>query len=85
MKVTPGGKTIPWACGMREPNGIGLDPAGNLFAIDNQGDWVGSSKLFHIREGRFYGHVPDLVWRSDFQGKQPLDAPVPHLPKESAR
>ena len=86
MKVTPDGKTIPWADGFREPNGIGLDPEGNLFSIDNQGDWVGSSKLFHIRQNGFYGHAPDLVWRSEYWGgKQPLDAPVPELDKLRTR
>lgn len=86
MKVTPDGRTLPWACGMREPNGIGLDPQDNLFAIDNEGDWVGASKLFHIRQGGFYGHVPPLVWREDFQGgKMPLDEPVAELDKLRTR
>ncbi|MEO7411846.1 MAG: hypothetical protein ABIZ81_00695 [Opitutaceae bacterium] len=80
MKVTPDGKTIPWAVGMREANGIGLDPKGRLFSIDNQGDWVASSALYHVEQGKFYGHVPPLVWREDFQGgKQPLDLPVAEL------
>ena len=80
MKITPDGKTIPWASGLREPNGLGLDPQGRLFAIDNQGDWVPTSALYRIEQNKFYGHVPDLVWREDFQGgKQPLDAPVPEL------
>jgi hypothetical protein len=86
MKVTPNGKTIPWAVGMREANGIGLDPRGRLFAIDNQGDWVGSSALYHVEPGKFYGHVPPLVWREDFQGgKQPLDLPVAELDKLRTR
>lgn len=80
MKVTTEGETIPWACGFREPNGIGLDPDGNLFSVDNQGDWVGASKLFQVKQGHFYGHAPDLVWREDFQGGiQPLDVPPAEL------
>lgn len=86
MKVTPDGRTIPWASGFREPNGLGVDPEGRLFCIDNQGDWVGTSKLFHVREGHFYGHVPDLVWREDFRGgKQPLDMPPAELDRLRTR
>jgi hypothetical protein len=86
MKITPDGKTIPWASGMREPNGLGFDPQGRLFAIDNQGDWVGTSSFYRIEQGKFYGHVPDLVWREDFQGgKQPLDAPVAELDRLRTR
>jgi hypothetical protein len=85
MRVTSAGKTTPFAVGLREPNGLGLDPKGRLFAIDNQGDWVGSSALYHIEEGKFYGHVPPLAWRKDFQGKFPLDLPVEELDKLRTR
>lgn len=86
MKVTPDGKTIPWASGLREPNGLGIDPDGRLFAIDNQGDWVGTSSLYRIEQGRFYGHAPDLLWREDFQGgRQPIDTPVPELDRLRTR
>jgi hypothetical protein len=86
MKVTPDGKTVPFASGMREPNGLGLDPQGRLFAIDNQGDWVGTSSLYRVEESGFYGHVPVLIWREDFQGgKQPLDVPVPELDRLRTR
>jgi hypothetical protein len=86
MKVTPAGATVPWASGLREPNGVGFDPQGRLFAIDNQGDWVAASSLYHIQEGGFYGHVPGLVWREDFHGgKQPLDTPVEELDRLRTR
>ena len=86
MKVTPDGKTIPWAAGLREPNGLGIDPQGRLFAIDNQGDWVGSGSFYRIEQGKFYGHAPDLIWREDFQGgKQSLDTPVAELDRLRTR
>lgn len=86
MKVTPDGKTIPWAAGLREPNGLGFDPRGRLFAIDNQGDWVGTGGLYRIEQGKFYGHAPDLLWREDFQGgKQPIDTPVAELDRLRTR
>lgn len=86
MKVTPDGKTIPWAAGLREPNGLGFDPQGRLFAIDNQGDWVGTGGLYRIEQGKFYGHAPDLLWREDFQGgRQPIDTPVADLDRLRTR
>ncbi|MGB6220522.1 DUF7133 domain-containing protein [Haloferula sp.] len=59
------GETIPWASGLRTPNGIGFDLEGNLFATDNQGDWVGACKLFHIQKNEFYGHAASFNWRPD--------------------
>ncbi|MEI6861712.1 MAG: PQQ-dependent sugar dehydrogenase, partial [Verrucomicrobiota bacterium] len=80
MQVTPDGKTVPYASGLREPNGLGLDPQGRLFSIDNQGDWVGASALYRIEKGHFYGHAPDLLWREDFQGgRDPINTPVEEL------
>lgn len=68
LRWTPDGKTIPWAYGLRTPNGLGWDLEGNLFVTDNQGDWVGTSKLFHVKRGRFYGHAASLTWKKGFEG-----------------
>jgi glucose/arabinose dehydrogenase len=80
LKRTPDGKTVPWAYGLRTPNGLGMDLEGNLFVTDNQGDWVGTSKLFHIKPGRFYGHAASLAWKKGFTG-----APLDHSPVELAK
>ncbi|MDX1564071.1 MAG: PQQ-dependent sugar dehydrogenase, partial [Phycisphaeraceae bacterium] len=84
MRYTKEGKTIPWTSGHRTPNGLGTDLEGNLFVTDNQGDWVGSSKLFHVKKGRFYGHVASLTWREDFEGT-PLKTPATELDKLRTR
>jgi glucose/arabinose dehydrogenase len=78
MKVTPDGETIPWASGFRSPNGLGLDRSGNLFVTDNQGDWLGTSKLFHVQPNRFHGHPPSLAWEPGIH-TIPLTIPVPVL------
>ena len=78
LKITPDGKTIPWASGFRTPNGLGFDLDGNLFVTDNQGDWVGTSKMHHVQQGKFYGHAGSLLWREGWEGR-PLDRPVPEL------
>jgi glucose/arabinose dehydrogenase len=80
MKWTPDGTTVPWAYGLRTPNGLGSDLEGNLFVTDNQGDWVGASKLFHVKEGRFYGHAASLTWKEGFKG-----APLQTAPEVLAR
>jgi hypothetical protein len=52
------------AMGLREPNGMGVGPEGELFAVDVQGNWVPANKLVHIRKGRYYGfkHEPPETW-----------------------
>jgi len=80
LKITPEGKTIPWASGFRTPNGLGFDLEGNLFVTDNQGDWVGTSKMHHVHEGRFYGHAASLLWRKRWEGR-PLNRPLQELDK----
>jgi len=48
-----------FACGTRTANGMVLGPNDDLFVTENQGNWVPSSKLLHIQQGRFYGvHKP---------------------------
>lgn len=59
-KVTPDGEFIPYASGLRSPAGIGISPDGDVFFTDNQGDWVGTSKLHLLEEGKFYGHPVSL-------------------------
>ncbi|MFJ5265150.1 family 16 glycoside hydrolase [Streptomyces sp. NPDC088387] len=44
------------AGGLRTPNGIGWGPDKELFVTDNQGGWLPSSKLLHIKQDRFFNH-----------------------------
>lgn len=65
------GDLEPWAYGVRSPNGINFSPDGDLFYTDNQGEWVATNKMHHIRKGKFYGHQAGLRWvsQSPFAGK----------------
>ena len=81
MKLTPDGELIPYASGLRSPNGIGFDLEENLFVADNQGDWVSTSTLYHIEEGKFYGHPASLVWENDWNGENPFYMPIDQLDK----
>lgn len=73
------GKAEPLASGFRSPDGIGFDAAGRLLVSDNQGDWRGTSELFVVKPGGFYGHPASLVWRPDWDGREPLKVPVADL------
>ena len=63
LKITPDGRTVPYASGFRSPNGMVIDSEGRLFVNDNQGDWLGTSRTYHVEEGGFYGHPSSLIWR----------------------
>ena len=61
---------IPFATGLRSPNGINFSPDGDLFYADNQGEWVATNKLHHLKKGEYYGHPAGLRWvkQSPFAG-----------------
>ncbi len=74
LKIDPKtGAAEPWAYGLRSPNGIAFAPDGELFYADNQGEWVATNKLHHLKKGKFYGHQAGLRWVKDspFAGKVP--------------
>lgn len=41
--------------GLRTPNGIGMGVDGEIFVTDNQGEWIPSNKLIHVKKGEFNG------------------------------
>jgi len=67
------------ASGLRTPNGVGIGHGGSIYIADNQGDWLPSSKIVEVKEGRFFGQ------RSvDFAGTANLEVtpPVVWLPQD---
>lgn len=56
VRVTPDGKMIPTASGIRSPGGIGFNASGDVFYTDNQGPWNGSSSLKWLKPGSFQGN-----------------------------
>lgn len=75
LRVSPDGIVEPYASGFRSPCGIELDSQGRMFVTDNQGDWVASSPIYHVRQGAFYGHPKSLVWTQEYRtnGLTPSD------------
>lgn len=71
LQVTPEGKTIPFAMGLRSPAGIATGPDGKIYYTENQGEYNGTSKLHVLKKGGYYGHPSGLV---DLPGMKP-DSP----------
>lgn len=69
FQITPDGKFVPFASGLRSPAGIGINKHDELFYTDNQGDWNCTSSLHHLVKDRFYGHPSSLIDHPDFAGK----------------
>lgn len=69
LHIQEDGSMDPWATGMRSPAGLGMID-GELFYADNQGDWIGSGGIVHLKKGAFTGHPAGLVWTS--QAESPL-------------
>jgi sugar phosphate isomerase/epimerase/type 1 glutamine amidotransferase len=73
FQINNQGKLTWWSSGLRAPNGLSFNAEGDLFATDNQGDWVGTSAMHHIEEGDFHGHPPSYQW----DPKRTVDMEVP--------
>lgn len=71
IRIEPNGKFELWANGLRSPAGLGTAPDGRLWYSDNQGEFMGTSKVFVIEHNKFYGHPSGLV---DLPGMTP-DSP----------
>jgi len=61
MKVTPDGELVPVCAGMRSPSGLGANAEGDMFYTDQQGNWVATNSLHHMREGGFFHHPDSLA------------------------
>jgi len=79
VKVGRDGTLVPWAFGLRSPNGINFDPAGRLFFTDNQGEYIPVCKLQDVRRGEFYGHKASLPWMPDVREGETPDVVQPAI------
>ena len=67
------------ARGLRTPDGVGIGPDGEIFIADNQGDWLPSSKILHMKPGAFYG---SFAVDSATVAQMPIQQPVVWLPQD---
>lgn len=63
INIQPNGSMNPFATGMRSPCGMGIID-GELFYTDNQGDWIPSGSIVHVKKGSFVGNPAGLNWTS---------------------
>lgn len=73
---------VGWGC--RVPNGICAGPDGEVFFIDNQGDWIQECKLVQCRPGTFYGH-PETPSQFLPEGQVPAGLPAVWIPYDVIR
>lgn len=86
LKIPAGSsKAEVYATGLRTPNGLYMDSNDCLWITDNQGDWVGASKLFRIEQGKFHGHAASLLWSKNPPDIIPANIPIPELDKMRVR
>ena len=50
----PDGLFLPMAAGMRSPCGLGANLAGDMFCVDQQGTWIPTTPIYHLRRGVFF-------------------------------
>ena len=61
MKVKEDGTLEPVCAGMRSPSGLGANREGDMFYTDQQGNWVPTNSLHHMRRGAFFHHPEALA------------------------
>lgn len=66
------------ASGLRTPNGFGIGIDNEIFIADNQGDWLPSCKILHLKPDAFYGNYSVDLYNIGKYKEQP---PVVWLPQ----
>ena len=79
IKISPDGSYDWINYGLRTPNGIGLGADDALFVTDNQGQWLPSNKLVHVKEGEYLGMAWGLL---DSMTAPPVAPPAVYLPED---
>lgn len=72
LKIDPQGNVHPVCSGTRSPNGIGSFTDGQMFYLDNQGDYVGTNRLQPLVQGGFMGHPAGLRWQDGYKEGDPF-------------
>ncbi len=78
FQLTPAGEFIPFANGLRSPNGLGVSPDDELFVAENQGEYFAACVLHHVSRNSFLGHPNGLFWGPDAV-PDPFSVPLEEL------
>jgi glucose/arabinose dehydrogenase len=66
------------AGGMRSPCGLGANLAGDMFCVDQQGTWIPSTPIYHLRKGAFFLNPEGMPSQARPDSPLRLSAPVPN-------
>ncbi|MDB5049063.1 MAG: hypothetical protein JWO30_2134 [Fibrobacteres bacterium] len=80
----PDGKNLAkFAGGLRSPNGAGINDAGEMFVVDNQGSWLPTCTFMHMKQNRFYGHRQSPPQPPNWAEGLPYQPPAVWIPYPS--
>lgn len=69
---------VPMAAGLRSPCGLGANLAGDMFCVDQQGTWIPSTPIHHLRKGAFFLNPEGIASQERPESPLRLSAPVPN-------
>jgi hypothetical protein len=75
--IGAGGEFIPMAAGMRSPCGLGANLHGDMFCVDQQGTWIPSTPIYHLRKGAFFLNPEGIASQELADSPLRLSANVP--------
>ena len=79
LSADDAGNTNTFASGFRSPAGLAVSPNNEIVYTENQGEFVGTSKVFIVEEGKFYGNPTGLI---DIEG---MNTESPEVQWEAVR
>jgi glucose/arabinose dehydrogenase len=71
------GKFVPMAAGMRSPCGLGANLAGDMFCVDQQGTWIPTTPIYHLRKGAFFLNPEGIASENRPESPLKLSAKIP--------
>ncbi len=72
------GAFVPMVAGLRSPCGLGANVAGDMFCVDQQGTWIPSTPIYHLRKGAFFLNPEGIASQERPESPLKLSAPVPN-------
>ena len=72
------GAFVPMVAGLRSPCGLGANEAGDMFCVDQQGTWIPSTPIYHLRKGAFFLNPEGIASQERPESPLKLSAPVPN-------
>ncbi len=75
--IAADGNFTPMAAGLRSPCGLGANLSGDMFCVDQQGNWVPATPIYHLRRGAFFLNPEGIASQTLPNSPVKLSAKVP--------